>query len=405
MLKILLILFFLLYSVSVSCQWISQTSGTLRHLYGMDVVDSNVIYCSAQQGENIKTTNSGINWHQLATPFIDNFNSCSFLNSNTGIFAGPSNTIIMTTNGGVNFSIIYTGLSDIGEVRYVNQNWVYSCGIGIGRSTNGGVNWQSISGIIYGLQSLYFTDTLTGTVVGINGYIVTTTNGGVNWTQRYMMLPVQFGDSSLGTVQYINSTTGFISGNNGIVVKTTNKGVNWIYLPTGTITSLNSHYFVDENTGYIVGTAGKIFKTTNSGLNWFQQNTGITDPLTDIEFINLNTGWVCGFNGRIMKTTNGGSTWINPINSEIPTDFYLYQNYPNPFNPNTNIKFSIKESGLISLKIYDNLGKEISTLVNGKLDRGVYEVNWDGTNFPSGIYYSVLKTESRMFSNKMILLK
>ncbi len=83
---------------------------------------------------------------------------------------------------------------------------------------------------------------------------------------------------------------------------------------------------------------------------------------------------------------------IHPISNELPKSFNLFQNYPNPFNPVTKIKFEIPSVGdgrdhSVQIKIYDILGKEISTLVNENLNPGTYEIGWDGSNDPSGVYF------------------
>ena len=73
-------------------------------------------------------------------------------------------------------------------------------------------------------------------------------------------------------------------------------------------------------------------------------------------------------------------------NSQI--DFRLEQNFPNPFNPTTKISYSIKEEGLVKLKVYDMLGKEVATLVNEKQPEGYYEVEFSANGgLPSGIYF------------------
>jgi hypothetical protein len=107
-------------------------------------------------------------------------------------------------------------------------------------------------------------------------------------------------------------------------------------------------------------------------------------------------------------------TNINQINTEIPEDFILYQNYPNPFNPVTKIKFEISPfypplgkggNGGVSLKIFDILGKEITTLVNEQLSPGTYEVTFDGSNLPSGIYFYQLRCGEYMETKKLVFLK
>ena len=71
----------------------------------------------------------------------------------------------------------------------------------------------------------------------------------------------------------------------------------------------------------------------------------------------------------------------------IPKKFEVYQNYPNPFNPSTTIRWQQPETGLVTLKIYDVLGREISTLVYKELSAGKHEVTFDASRFSSGIYF------------------
>jgi len=404
--KLIYILLFISFPISVNCQWFSQASGTSRHLFGLDVVNENVIYCAAQQGENVKTTNGGITWYSITPPVLDNYGGCSFINPDTGIFVGPPGQLIRTTDGGASWSVIYHQLSGLRNVQFVNSKWIYACGTSaIIRSTDSGLSWSMMQNFNYGIANLYFTDSLTGTIVGSLGFIAKTTNGGVNWTQRYMMLPVQFGDSTLYGIQFINKNTGFACGNNGIFIKTTNAGLNWTYFQNGSINILQALYFFNENTGYTVGSAGRINKTTNGGINWTLQNSGTNTPLWDVEFINENTGWISGFNGTILKTTNGGSTWIQPINSELPKGYKLEQNFPNPFNPLTNIKFSLPKMGLVKLSVYNMLGKEIAVLVNEKMGAGNYEISFDGSNNPSGIYLYKFEVNGINKTKKMLLMK
>ncbi len=96
---------------------------------------------------------------------------------------------------------------------------------------------------------------------------------------------------------------------------------------------------------------------------------------------------------------------INQISSEVPNEFSLSQNYPNPFNPTTKVKFQIPNSGFVKLIVYDLLGKEIQTLVNQQLSPGIYEVDFDGSNLPSGVYYYKLESGTFTETKKMVLVK
>lgn len=111
----------------------------------------------------------------------------------------------------------------------------------------------------------------------------------------------------------------------------------------------------------------------------------------------------CKINGIIYGDTN--TVGIRKIDYEIPSFFSLSQNYPNPFNPTTNIKYQINKNSYVFIKIFDVLGKAIETLVNEKQSPGTYEVSWDASEYPSGVYFYRLGTEGFIDTKKMILLK
>lgn len=97
-------------------------------------------------------------------------------------------------------------------------------------------------------------------------------------------------------------------------------------------------------------------------------------------------------------------TRIEPANESVK-DFVLEQNYPNPFNPNTLISFTLPSSGLVRLKIYNSLGKEVETLVNENLSSGSYSVNFNASHLSGGVYFYKFETESFSETKKMILVK
>jgi hypothetical protein len=104
----------------------------------------------------------------------------------------------------------------------------------------------------------------------------------------------------------------------------------------------------------------------------------------------------------IFDTVNVG---VKNISIEIPDKYVLYQNYPNPFNPETKIKFDIPKSGMLKLRIYDLLGKEVKTLYSGYLNAGKYEYSFNGMELASGIYIYKLETDNFKQIMKMVLIK
>jgi hypothetical protein len=108
---------------------------------------------------------------------------------------------------------------------------------------------------------------------------------------------------------------------------------------------------------------------------------------------------------------------IKRISTEVPSSYKLYNNYPNPFNPSTNIKFDVtsnvkgKTSNLpdgkagVKLIIYDVLGREVEILVNQQLEPGTYKVDWNASNYPSGVYFYRLTSGNFADTKKMVLVK
>jgi hypothetical protein len=96
---------------------------------------------------------------------------------------------------------------------------------------------------------------------------------------------------------------------------------------------------------------------------------------------------------------------ITPIGTNVPTKFDLLQNYPNPFNPVTNIKFDIAKTGLVKLAVYDVTGRVVAELVNGEIQAGSYNFDYNAANLASGIYFYKLEAGNFSSIKKMILVK
>ena len=89
----------------------------------------------------------------------------------------------------------------------------------------------------------------------------------------------------------------------------------------------------------------------------------------------------------------------------VPSQYALHANYPNPFNPSTTIRFSVETHGNASLQIYDTAGRMVETLVNDRFEGGEYEVEWNASLHPSGLYFARLLADGMSFTAKLLLLK
>jgi hypothetical protein len=121
------------------------------------------------------------------------------------------------------------------------------------------------------------------------------------------------------------------------------------------------------------------------------------------------TGSISSLSSYVLETKKGGVTASNPTGvtneTEVVHSFYLSQNYPNPFNPTTNIKFSIAKDAVVSLKFYDVLGNEIDSYINGFIKAGIYNAEFDGSKYSSGVYYYKLTAGDFTETKRMMLVK
>lgn len=100
-----------------------------------------------------------------------------------------------------------------------------------------------------------------------------------------------------------------------------------------------------------------------------------------------------------------GLTGTGDDNDKFILSYKMESNYPNPFNPKTLIRYRIPESGMVSLKVYDLLGNEVASLVNEFQPLGSYEVNFDGADMGSGVYFYQLQSGNYTSTRKMLLIK
>jgi len=136
--------------------------------------------------------------------------------------------------------------------------------------------------------------------------------------------------------------------------------------------------------------------------NWIVQDIipGQYVDLDSLPFIQIDPLSIPGLETKLTdEIVSVQSDGITPIS------FALKQNYPNPFNPSTKIEFRMADFGFVSLKIYDILGNEVTTLVNSEKSAGVYKVEWNATGIPSGVYFYQLKTDSFIETKQMVLMK
>ncbi len=410
--KIILLITFVVISISTNAQWTLQQSGVTSALRDIRFTNDLTGWICGSDGVIFKTTNGGINWVSQYNEAIDkSLYGIYPVNDNIVYCVGWFETILKTTNGGINWLTLQNGPIGQGNCYFSlffldeNTGWIGST-FQVKKTTNGGLNWIDY---IYGdwLYDIYFKDSLNG--IGVNGeayHYGITTNGGLNW------IPLISGEGNYFNISIMpyNKNIGFIINSMGFSVrKTTNFGVTFDSI--GNIPNvphvLYCSKFINENIGWAGGSYGQLYKTENGGRAWRAQNSLNESFIRKFYALNDSVVWACGGGGKIIHTTNGGDTItsIHQISSNVPDKFDLSQNYPNPFNNNTIIKFKIKTTGNYKLNIYDISGKEISSLVNSILIPGEYQYNFKSDNLSSGLYFYKLESEKNIIVKKMILIK
>lgn len=398
---IFLVLFLSHTSNIISQSWVVQTTGVFNTLWSASFPHSDTGYAVGTGGTVIKTVNGGSNWTSLNTPTGNLLHHVYFISGSLGWAVGHSGTTIKTTNGGLNWQSQNSFIGgNLFYVHFVHRNYGWACGDnGVISTTDGGTTWVPSLAEQW-VYSIYFVNVNTGWAGVRFGKMFKTTNGGSNWVQQTTgTLATAFG------MQFLNENTGWAVGDYNSIIKTTNGGNTWFhqdYELGGFSTTSRSVSFVDSQKGWIVGYNGLILRTTNGGTNWVKISAPVNVDYLSIRIKGIQ-GWAVGGNGTVLYNDN--VTTVTQTGAEVPAEFKLQQNYPNPFNPATKIQFGIPQKGFTTLKIYDILGKEISSVVSEVLDAGSYDYQFNGENLNSGVYYYVLRSDDFIETKKMMLVK
>ncbi len=249
----------------------------------------------------------------------------------------------------------------------------------------------------------FYLDGIVTATQAVAGFSVSSTTT-YSPSENQLKLPLTYGTS--WTQDYSYTT---VSSTGGPAITTNLHTVNTVdafgslVLPGGTtVEALRMKRDEQSVTSSIAGskysrTIGYIFYT-ESGFSISVSSADTLQP--DHGVINVSgAGWI-----------TGDVTASREENLSIPADFYLGQNYPNPFNPTTTITYRLPENSLTLLRVFDALGREVAMLVDRQQGAGAYAATFDGTKFPSGVYFCRLDaqgSDGRRFSStkKLMLVK
>jgi photosystem II stability/assembly factor-like uncharacterized protein len=412
--KIHIILILVIFPLSLSAQWMQmpfppeglQANVSCFAKSGTDIFAGTTPYLYSQDGGVYRSINNGINWTLVG---LSGTSVISLVVSGTNIFAGISGGVFLSTDNGATWTSAGLHNEYVSSLAVSGTNLFAGTSLfhGLFLSTNNGMNWiqtslnnQNVCSIV-----LNGTNLFAGTA---NSGVFLSTNNGTNWTA------VNNGLTCLNVTSVAVSESNMFAGtsyySNSGVFLSTNNGTNWTAVNNG-LTNPYTNAFAVSGVNLFVSNSAGIFLTTNNGEVWLNKNQGLTGPEVNPILIANNYIFIAT-SYKVWRRSLTEILGIRQISEIIPAKYSLSQNYPNPFNPSTNIKYQItRHSGsstdnkYVTLKVFDILGKEIVTIVNEKQSPGIYEVNWDASQYPSGVYFYRLVTDGFTDTKKMILLK
>jgi len=392
-------------STDYGTKWIQSSSGLNNSSVGFLVKDfSGRIFSASYLSGMAFTTDNGSNW-SLLNP-MGGLNSFS-ASPNGSLFVsqggGYSGVILRSTDNGYNWETIFRPGFDT-TVTQLNVNIdaiVYAIIKGkLYKSLNNGDDWEfiKINSENERINRIYFNSTGIIFVRSSEGYF-RSSDDGETWEQ---FISIPEGLNIFGITQ---SDEMYATATDSGYYRSTDYGDSWEYVFKGSGKTIKAFASNDIDYLFISILSLGVFRSTDNGFSWEGISEGLDSSsvnaliVTDDDYLLAGTSWK-GVCRSVNKTTSVKNKF-----TRFPNNFILEQNYPNPFNPNTLIKYQTPELSFVTIKIFDVLGSEVATIVNEEKSIGSYEVEFNATTLPSGIYFYRLQTTNFTQTKKMILLK
>lgn len=371
---------------------------------------NSAIYAGTWGGKIYKSTNQGQSWTRINNNMFVGFIWSLAVDSDNLIFAATEQGVykfdgtnwILTSLAGKDVHSISIGKTLSTKVLYA-ATW----GSGMYKSTNMGTTWTEINsgfGGYLAIQSVVATSANIAYAASFGGGVFVTLNGGGLWTKLNVGYDFVWSVAAIPAINPLN--TKLFAGTYGDgLYRSLNGGTTW-----SKVTNLNAPFIysvVVDNTGkvYVASWTTGVFMSSDNGDTWTSLGMGGLGVSSIIVNPDNNDVFIGTKEGKIFLSKSGGLTSVSDNEESVPTKFELNQNYPNPFNPSTVIRFAIPEAGMFSLKVYNILGQEVATLVDGQLSSGIHKVNFDASRLSSGVYIYKLTGNNVNISKKMILAK
>jgi hypothetical protein len=385
--------------------WVHVSNGLGNNSTALSLaVKDNILFAGTSNTGVFVSANNGDSWTQ--TPLNNSTVWDLFVNGNYVLAGTNLNGVYITKDNGASW--VRSSLNDITVWTFVPYGDNILAGTsfyGVHLSTDNGQTFNRISFNLVYVRALLVlgNDILAGAYDVFNQGIYRSTDNGVNWSQT------SFNSAKVSELE-INGNIIFA----GVDDFNSNNNLNGVYTSAdngGTWNQTLSSVHIDDlsilGDNIFAGTyLNGVYVSNNNGASWVQRNEGFPANTTVMSLALLGNYLFAGTQSNgVYRRQIDELVGIKLVSSEIPNEFSLSQNYPNPFNPVTYFEFRIADFGLAKLTIYDALGREIQRLVNEELSPGTYEVRWDGSDYPSGVYFYKLTAGDFSLTKKMILTK
>lgn len=420
--KLLVILFFFVFSTPLSARWFPLSSNTESHIQSVHFTDAsngwisgfnNLIHYTSDGGNTwINTGVHGISdsrWYSIYAIDMNSTYACGCRFN----YDRYQNNYAYTTNGGSSWVMQSSWGSQAGSWRkvfFVNENYGWKVGYRYGkgridRTTTGISGFTDELTFDNNLFSVHFIDQNNGWISGSDGFVARSIDGGATWTDLESGIT-----EDLLSVFFINSTIGLVAGHDndtGVIYKTIDGGVTWYQVNHPETMSMYCIQFVTDNVGWICGSRvesleerGVILYTDDSGENWTEQYLCNTlSALYNLFFIDQLIGWAVGYDGTLLKTNNAGGTSSQGIHDDFNT--ITVRNYPNPFSSGITFEYHLSDPGMVEIKIFDYLGNLTDVIIEEQ-SVGYHRVAWKPRNLAAGLYYYCLRTRKSLGSGKIV---
>ncbi len=308
--------------------WIELFNPTKKPIDWFSVAFPSEGFAVGSSGVAVQTFLDGQTWAVL-NPGSSNetFHSVTYPHADTGYYAGYDGTKgiikrVYRDNAGslVSENLPSPTTRSINSINFLLQS---KTGFLVGdrgvvmRSINRGINWTQQTGVqtTQNLHSLFQVDFANHIwACGDSGTVIRRISASL-WEKQ--TIPITFASTVFRGVHFADDT-GWVVGDNGTILRSGNGGTSWSAQTTGAPVTLRSvfsgystttAFFFMQGRVWVCGDNGTIWRTDNNGVNWYPQNSTTTAQLNAIQFVDSLKGWAFGNNGTILNTTNGGEQW------------------------------------------------------------------------------------------------